>query len=103
MPDTDTDTMTWAEADARTELLQLRAEAEVLRREVGRLRPLAADYGRMEDELASIRAMCREAPAKYCSSEAVAYTVGLLGGRVEAAERRRAAAEHQVRFSRQAP
>jgi hypothetical protein len=103
MPDTDTDTMTWAEADARAELLKLRADAAALRLEVGRLRPLAADYGRMEDELASIRGMCREAPAEYRPSEAVAYTVGLLGGRAEAAERRLAAAEDQLRASRQAP
>ena len=99
----DTDTMPWDVADARADLLKLRAEAAALRLEVGRLRPLAADYGRMEDELASIRGMCREAPAKYCSSEAVAYTVGLLGGRAEALERRLAAAEEQLRASLQAP
>jgi hypothetical protein len=98
----DTDTMPWDLADAQVELIKLRAEAEVLRREVGRLRALTARTEQMEDELARIRAMCREAPAKYCSSQAVAYTVGLLGSRVEAAERRLAAAEEQLRASREA-
>jgi hypothetical protein len=99
----DTNTMPWDVADARLELEQLRADAAALRLEVGRLRALTAHSEEMEDELARIRDICCDAPAKYCSSEAVAYTVGLLGGRVEAAERRLAVAEDQMRASRQAP
>ena len=83
-------------APTRSDLIQENLE---LRREVERWRNRAADSGRMEDDIARIRAMCPGADPRMEAPEAVAYTLGRLIGRVEALEGRLAVAERQLRPS----
>jgi len=100
---TNPEMMTWADTDARQERVDLLAENAALRRTVERLRRMEAAACRMEDQLARIQAICRDAPAKQTPLEAVAHTIGRFQARIEALEGRLAVAERQLWPAREAP